>query len=155
MQKENRVKVDIYPIMLDLGCGENKKEGYIGLDFMDFGQEIKWDITEGIPLPDDSVSELFSSHFVEHIEDKYLNDLIHEMIRVCKDESVIEVRCPRADTNEAYFTSHLSLWDERRVRGICMGQKHHWPGHLELIEFENVGIEIRFKLRVIKNNIRK
>ena len=56
-------------IKLDIGCGPNKEEGFIGIDVRDFPTV---DIVHNIekfpwPLPDNSVSLAISSHVLEHI----------------------------------------------------------------------------------------
>lgn len=54
---------------LDIGCGSNKKEGFIGVDVIPFegvdhvfhaGRD-KW------PFENDSVDEIHASHFLEHL----------------------------------------------------------------------------------------
>ena len=54
---------------IDLGCGKNKKEGFIGVDQypMD-GVDVVLDIgTETWPWEDNSVEEAHCSHFLEHL----------------------------------------------------------------------------------------
>jgi hypothetical protein len=55
MLRARRLPILTFPIKLDLGCGEFPKEGFTRLDINDFGQEIMWDATEGLPLPDNTV----------------------------------------------------------------------------------------------------
>jgi predicted SAM-dependent methyltransferase len=145
------------PINIDLGCGNTPatKKDYIGFDIIDFGQDIVWDIADGIPLPDNSVDLIYSSHFVEHVPAEHINTLIREMIRVCKHGATVKIACPHSDTIEAYYLCHVSLWDERRVKGILADIRYQYPGHFKLMNTERAGIEFRFTMTVVKNNIRK
>lgn len=54
---------------IDLGCGKNKKEGFIGVDqFQMDGVDVVLDIgTETWPWEDNSVEEAHCSHFLEHL----------------------------------------------------------------------------------------
>jgi len=56
-------------IRLDIGCGEAKQEGWIGMDVRDMpGVEIVWNVEDiPWPLPDECVIVAMASHLVEHI----------------------------------------------------------------------------------------
>ena len=133
-------------IKLDIGCGEFKRDGFVGMDKTDFNQEILWDINHGIPLPNDSVSELYSSHFIEHLREHEINNFVIEMMRVCKDKAVVQLICPHASTDEAYYICHYTRWDEQRVRGICM----EFGGRISLIGMEVKGINFIIDLIINK-----
>jgi predicted SAM-dependent methyltransferase len=54
---------------LDLGCGNAKKEGWIGIDVSEDSQaDIVMDLgSEEIPLPDNSVDGARAIHVIEHV----------------------------------------------------------------------------------------
>ena len=106
-------------IKLDIGCGKFKRNGFIGMDWQDFGQEIIWDINHGIPLPGNSVSEFYTSHFVEHLKEHEILNFIQEMMRVCKNGANVTIIVPHSGCEEAYYICHYTRWSEQRVRGIC------------------------------------
>ena len=68
--------VEDVPIKLDLACGDRKQEGFLGVDVE------KTDSTDYVfnllefpwPFKDNSVDELTTSHFIEHIPMAYWND---------------------------------------------------------------------------------
>ncbi len=72
------------PIVIELGCGPNKKEGRIGIDQLDLpGVDIVADINEGLSfLPDQSVDEIHSKSLLEHVND--LGLVVREIVRVLK-----------------------------------------------------------------------
>ena len=51
---------------LNLGCGPNLKEGWINIDLTD-GVDLKLDLRERLPFPDESVEVIYSEHFLEHL----------------------------------------------------------------------------------------
>ena len=140
-----RIKYDL-PLKIDLGSGEHTKDGFTGVDIKDCGQGVVWDITQGLPFPDNSVEEIYSSHFIEHIEDKHLITLVNEIVRVCKNGAIVFFKCPEKSHIEAYYKSHLSLWDEKKVRGVFFGEANNF----EFLKLGTEGIEIYFKLKVNK-----
>lgn len=56
-------------IRLDIGCGGNKNQGFVGMDARPLpGVDIVWDVLKfPWPLPDESVLLATSSHLLEHI----------------------------------------------------------------------------------------
>lgn len=110
-----RIKYET-PIKLDLGCGAYKKDGFTGLDRLDFGQEIIFDVRNCIPLPDDSVTEIYSSHFFEHLTYSELEPLAEELKRVMTNDCVLTIRVPHKNTDGAWDYSHRSFWDEISMR---------------------------------------
>ena len=72
------------PVIVELGCGPNKKDGRIGIDQLDLsGVDIVADINEGLPFfPDQSVDEIHSKSLLEHVGD--LGLVVREIARVLK-----------------------------------------------------------------------
>jgi hypothetical protein len=77
-------------IKLDLGCGPNPKEGYVGVDSIAFNEKVQvFDLRTGPwPWEDNSVSEANCSHFLEHLTNldgkwervRFFNELYRIMV---------------------------------------------------------------------------
>lgn len=80
---------------LDVGCGPNTHEEFINLDY-EWRPEIDicWDVTEGIPLPSESMKGIFTEHCLEHIRFKDLDDVIGELFRVLEYGGVLRIVVP-------------------------------------------------------------
>ena len=82
---------------LNLGCGMNKKDGYVNIDL--FGNpDMKFDLEKPWPIDDDSVDEIRAIHVLEH-----LHNLVHvmkEMYRVSKNRTNIYIAVPCPFTEE-------------------------------------------------------
>ena len=73
------------PVVIELGCGQRKYyKDSIGIDFVDLpGVDIVADLEQGLSfLPDNSVDEIHSRHFLEHVVN--FENLIRETTRVLK-----------------------------------------------------------------------
>lgn len=81
------------PVRLNVGCGDKKIPGYIGIDVVDRGQEIVADIRH-IPLPDNYADELLSVHVVEHLFFWEAKDVIEEWRRILKIGGKMVIECP-------------------------------------------------------------
>jgi len=71
-------------IKIDIGCGKNKRQGFIGIDI---DKETKPDIIASalnLPFKDNSVDEVVSSHLVEHFTPDEAQIFFNEVYRVLK-----------------------------------------------------------------------
>lgn len=134
-----------FPVRLDMGCGKNKIDQHIGMDSLDFGQEIVWNINDGIPLPNDSVIAFHSSHFFEHLKKEELPNAFNEIVRVCMKDTPVTIIVPHADTHQAHYLCHYSYWHEAMIKGVC---EDHF--NLELVSTSRNGIHFTMNLKVKK-----
>lgn len=114
-----------------MGAGPYPQEGYVTLDFAE-PADILWDLKDGIPLPDNSVSELFTSHTLEHFEATDIHFILLEILRVCQNDAKVTIIVPHAATWEGNIPPHYSLWDETRMEAINIW-RHKGDAHLELV----------------------
>lgn len=93
-------------INLELGAGNKKGcNGWITID-MSKKCDIYWDLRNGIPFPDESVSKIYSSHFFEHLTFKEGQKFLDECIRVLVPKGIFSICVPNAKIYiEAYFDS--------------------------------------------------
>lgn len=81
------------PLRLDLGCGQNCKIGddgvkFTGVDYVKCdGVDIVHDLTKfPYPFEDNSVDEVFTSHFLEHLDGEQRIRFFSEMYRILKPD---------------------------------------------------------------------
>lgn len=62
-------KKEAAPLKIDLGCGPNKREGFIGVDMYKMkGVDVVCNLAKDVwPFEDNSVDEAHASHFIEHL----------------------------------------------------------------------------------------
>jgi len=91
---------------LDFGCGKKKKEGFIGVDF---GKTSDAEIIcncEHYPLPfnDNTIDEVYSSHFLEHIADP--NAFLIDLMRIMKPGAEALIHVPNHQYSQSWVSSH-------------------------------------------------
>jgi len=99
---------------LNLGCGEDYKEGWINLDCR---SNVKLDVKQNLeefpyPFKDNTFDEIYTSHVLEHLLDPIR--VLKEIIRISKDGARIIVKVPHAYSyanvasiqHKANFTEH-------------------------------------------------
>jgi predicted SAM-dependent methyltransferase len=103
------------PVRLNVGCGDKRIQGYIGIDVVDRGQEIVADI-RNIPLPDNYADEILSVHVVEHVHKWEAAPMLKEWLRILKPGGLMVIECPNLlrvmrtlfETGE--FTNQMFWW---------------------------------------------
>jgi len=117
-------------IRVDLGCGGAKRQGYIGLDYVDLpGVDHVLDLTtDRYPFDDNTVDEVFSAHFLEHIDAP--NHVFGEIGRICKDGAHVEFWTPYGFTNEAFLYGHLNFLTETPWMHFCVT---HRDAHADML----------------------
>lgn len=87
---------------LDLGCGDNKREGFLGVDLHKTDSvDIEADLFRTPwPFEDNSVEEVHCSHFIEHHPDLLL--FWSELYRILKPEGKATIIAPYGKNNRAW-----------------------------------------------------
>ena len=90
--------------MLDLGCGNTKRPGAVGVDFND---RTAADIVHNLnsfpyPFEDASFDEIYLDNVLEHLDD--VMGVMEEVHRICKPGGVVKVIVP-------YFRSLWAFMD--------------------------------------------
>ncbi len=100
-------------VIVELGCGLQKKKGRIGIDKLDLPNvDIVSDLEDGLSfLPDKSVDEIHCRSILEHIE--HFENLMREMVRVMKSNGIACISVPHF-SNPYYYSDYT----HRRFFGL-------------------------------------
>jgi len=99
---------------LELGCGEKLEDGWIGVDKVNYGHNIIWDVEKnGLEIfPDYYFSRIRAIAFLEHIAQDKVIYVLNECRRVLERSGTLEILVPRWDTPGAYSDpTHVSRFD--------------------------------------------
>jgi predicted SAM-dependent methyltransferase len=155
------------PYKIDIGCGQFKKPGYIGIDrnALD-GVDVVVDFEkDSLPFPDGSVSEVFSSHCLEHLTDPLR--FFREIGRVTQDGAKVEIWTPYAFSNPAFIFGHIQYLNELHYTHMCLDFQDmykeitnaYWRWHSVtyvvtsnvLADLAKAGVSIDFAIKYHKN----
>ena len=85
-------------IRLNLGCGQNKLDGYVNVDkYPTFSPDVLWDLeTFPWPFDTDSASEVVMHHSLEHMgaEVEVFLAIMKELYRVCAPSAKVTITVP-------------------------------------------------------------
>jgi len=77
---------------LNLGCGEDIREGYENVDIINEKDIIYMDLNYGLRYRNDSINEIQCHHTLEHLDNP--NKFMLELYRVCEDKAEIHLSVP-------------------------------------------------------------
>lgn len=110
------------PIKINVACGQNKQEGFIGVDkIRTDATDIVFDL-ETFPwsfASDNSVDEIVCIHYVEHTKDliKFMDEIYRIMKKPYIDKKGEEIK-PKVTIIAPYYSSIRAWQDPTHVRAI-------------------------------------
>jgi ubiquinone/menaquinone biosynthesis C-methylase UbiE len=120
---------------LNLGCGNKKKAGFIGVDFFNCeAVDVVADLTNKLPFEDSSIDEVWMDNFIEHIQD--IPRLMKEIQRICKKGALVTIFTPHfasadswRDPTHVHHLSYFSM-DHFEKKGV----QHYTGGGFKVLE---------------------
>jgi spore maturation protein CgeB/predicted SAM-dependent methyltransferase len=116
-------------LKLHLGCGNNLLPGYVNIDKYNRHADRLLDVSH-LDYPDNSVSEILTSHMIEHVPLSEFRAMLCEWRRVLRPGGRLTIRCPN---HELYIRMWLEGDDEYRWGAgfnTILGIQDRGPGHL-------------------------
>jgi predicted SAM-dependent methyltransferase len=110
-------------LKLDLGCGNAKRDGFMGVDSLDLpGVDVVHDLTRyPYPFSDSSVDEIWLDNVLEHLPNPI--KVVEELYRICKNDAIINVAVP-------YFRSFYATIDPTHVNFFGLNWFNYFdPSH--------------------------
>jgi SAM-dependent methyltransferase len=123
---------------LDIGCGNKKTEGCIGIDRMKTPvTDIVWDLEKRLPnrIKNDSIDIVYCNHILEHIWN--LKGLMESIHRVCKDGAIVNITVP-------YYTSDIAFHDPTHIRFFTSKTFDYFDKSKQIFDY---GFKCNFKVR--------
>lgn len=119
---------------LELGGGKKPRgEGFANVDIVE-SADVVFDLrNRPWPFADDSVTEIYSSHFLEHVEKPL--EILEELCRVCCLGAPVEIRVPHPAAHLAMIADHKHVFSPIAAMNMeTYHPKEHWtkPKRLKL-----------------------
>jgi predicted SAM-dependent methyltransferase len=102
---------------LNIGCGESKLVGMIGLDVRRTPPTDVIADTWMLPFRDGSFDYVSSSHTIEHFSHKEIPSVLSEWVRLLKEGGAIEVRCPDLRARSLLFFLNPAFHNVKNIYG--------------------------------------
>jgi SAM-dependent methyltransferase len=154
-------------LKLNLGCGEDKKAGYINLDWNPLtAPDIKHDLNVlPYPFPDNHFNYVEANHILEHLDKPFL--IMKELHRILKPGGFLKIKVPHFSrgfthtehshgfdvTFPLYFNKNFTSSGYIGTEFELKSMKLNWLAFLHLLPFLGYGKIIIFVLRLINKII--
>ena len=122
------IKPSVSGLMLNIGSGDSRMDGYINIDKYNKNSDADWD-AGSLPLNDCSVAIIQCHQTIEHFEHTRINDILFEWFRVLKPDGQIHVTTPDIVAScKMVVDNPDNLWMRARIFGHQGhdGQFHKW-----------------------------
>jgi len=121
-------------LKLNLGCGEDIREGYDNIDIRELPGCIRANVCD-LPYGENSVDEILASDVYEHISHRKALDLLKHWYSILKPGGVLVLRAPCLDTILMYLaTAKNEEQIEEGIRMIFGGQEYEENSHKNICQ---------------------
>lgn len=126
---------------IDLGCGISKRDSEsIGVDIVKLpGVDIVCDIENGLPFKDNEIDEIYTRHFLEHIDNFFF--VMQEVYRIIKPEGRVIIKVP-------HFASPTNYSDPTHKRFFGLYSFQCFDPKSAKYNYHQVG-EAKFKMESV------
>lgn len=131
---------------LHLGCGKKILPGFVNVDIVAAeGVDLVFDISQGLPFPDDSFDEVRAIDVLEHIPATRIIHVMNEVYRVLAPGGSFQIHVPCAPGITAFQDpTHVCFWNEESFT-------YYEDGHRRREHYGvTYGIVARFRRRRFK-----
>lgn len=127
---------------INLGSGTQPKQGYINLDGRNLPEvDVVRDILRGLPFADNSIEEVFSENFMEHLPQTECIWVMNEIWRVLIPGGIAEHWIPPAGSmNFFQDPTHTAHWSERTFNYFKAGdpKNAYYGGDIKPWDIEKI-----------------
>ena len=123
---------------LNLGCGNKKKPGFIGVDSFDCeAVDVIAELTTNkLPFEDSSIDEIWMDNVIEHIQD--IPSLMKEIQRISKNGALVTIFTPHFASADSWrdptHVHHLSCFSMNHFEK--KGVQHYTGGGFNCLEIK-------------------
>jgi predicted SAM-dependent methyltransferase len=111
-----RARTIALPCKLHFGSGDNLKAGWVNVD-LHASADLRLDVREPLPFPDNSVTMIYSEHFFEHLTFEDGCRFLRECWRVLQPGSILSTGIPDAEAIlRVYAEGDVERWRRTRDR---------------------------------------
>jgi len=138
LKKRSKIKTNNSPLFLDLGVGDNYKEGWIHVDFYSIPirfwrkrqrPEVETDLRYPLNCPCNVVDGVYSGHTLEHLYPRQAYQLLGEVYRVLKPKCWLRINVPdlkrSIDFYNGKITSPKFKYKAEAISDLTQNWGHH------------------------------
>ena len=102
------------PLRLHLGSGGHELPGWVNVDLVGMGSDLRWDLTGKLPFPDASADAVFLEHVLEHFPLETVLAMLAESRRVLSPGGILRAGVPDFGRYAESYAGDRAFLEERR-----------------------------------------
>jgi predicted SAM-dependent methyltransferase len=106
--------VQASPLRLHLGSGGHELDGWLNVDLVGMGSDLRWDLTTRLPFDDASAEAVFLEHVLEHFPLATVLDMLAEARRVLAPGGILRAGVPDFGRYAESYAGDRAFLEERR-----------------------------------------
>lgn len=134
-------------IRLHLGCGGERKDGWVNIDLLGDPVDVAWNLANSLPFDSGSVAAIFHEHLLEHLPLAAGDSFIQECFRVLRPNGILRVGVPDAGRlikSYAGDRGYLeNLHPGRPTALIAVQELFYWHRHCAIFDAETLELFFR------------
>jgi predicted SAM-dependent methyltransferase len=139
------------PLMLNVGCGTDYKEGWVNIDNNSDNNieklDLNWDLRKPLPFEENSVDFIFNEHFMEHLTVEEGQAALKDFMRVLKPGGILRIAMPDLEAAVAFYND--KNWKKKsfikrfglefvETRAELLNMNFRWWGHQWLYDWDEL-----------------
>jgi predicted SAM-dependent methyltransferase len=131
-------------VKLHLGCGGERKNGWINIDLLGDPVDVAWNLANPLPFDSGSVAAIFHEHLLEHLPLTAGDHFLRECYRVLRPHGILRVGVPDAGKLIKSYAGDQSYLEElhpdRPVALLAVQELFYWHRHCAMFDVETLSL---------------
>jgi predicted SAM-dependent methyltransferase len=129
-------------IRLHLGCGGERKAGWVNIDLLGDPVDVAWNLARSLPFESSSVAAIFHEHLIEHLPLDAGDSFMQECYRVLRPGGILRVGVPDAGRLIQSYSGDRgyleNLHPGRPTALIAVQELFYWHRHCAMFDVETL-----------------
>lgn len=126
---------------LNIGCGNDYREGFWNIDIGNCKKDAAWDITQPIPVQDGQYDLIIANHVLEHIPKESFFKVFRELHRILAQDGLLQFQVPKAGSDNFWTDpTHTMPFTERTMDYVIRGKTLRENGLIYGADFEFIEV---------------
>jgi SAM-dependent methyltransferase len=146
LRKARRVAAE-GDVRLHLGCGGERKPGWINIDLLGDPVDLAWNLATPLPFAPRSVAAIFHEHLLEHLPLEAGDSFMRECYRVLRPGGILRVGVPDAGRLVQSYAGDqgylVDLHPGRPTALLAVQELFYWHRHCAMFDVDTLKLFFR------------